>query len=398
MEECDYLVIGGGITGMAVARELNDCYPHAKITLIEKEHDVAQHSSGRNSGVLHAGFYYTADSLKARFTREGNQLMKLFCKEGNLRLNPCGKLIVAKDENELDVLGELKKRGDRNGVELIWLSPNEVKNIDPNAKTYERALYSPATATVDPNEICQHLKKQLQERGVDIRFNTPFCGHRETSVSIPNGFIEAKFIINCAGLYADQIAKSFGLCKSYVILPIKGTYLSYSGTDTIVKTNIYPVPNLKNPFLGIHFTVMVDGKIKIGPAAIPAFWRENYDCWHRFKLNELSEILYYQCFLFIRNSFGYRDMVFSELQKYSKNYFGKQAKHLVHDMDLNKFKSWTQPGIRAQLLNKDTMELVQDFIIEKTKDSIHVLNVVSPGFTCALSMARHIVGILQTTS
>ncbi len=394
MKTCDYLVIGGGIIGLAVVRELSVRFPDAKITLIEKEHEVAQHGSGRNSGVLHAGFYYTADSLKARFAREGNHLIKLFCKENALRVNPCGKLIVAQSKNDLDVLAELKKRGDRNGVELIWLNPNEVEKIDPNAKTYERALYSPTTATVDPYEVCQSLKKQLLERGVDIRLNTPFLGHHETAVSTPSGFIEAKFIINCAGLYADQIAKSFGLSKSYVILPIKGTYISYSGTDTAVKTNIYPVPNLANPFLGIHFTVTVDGKIKIGPAAVPAFWRENYDGWHRFKLEELLETLYRQFLFLSLNSFGYRDLVFSEIKKYSKHYFRKQVSQLVQNIDLRKFKTWTRAGIRAQLLNTQTMELVQDFVIEKTKGSIHVLNVVSPGFTCAFPMARHVVGML----
>jgi L-2-hydroxyglutarate oxidase LhgO len=321
--------------------------------------------------------------------------MKRFCKENGLRINPCGKLVVARNTNDLAVLDELKQRGDRNGVELIWLNPNEVDKIDPYAKTYERALFSPTTATVDPNEICQTLKTQLRERGVNIRLNTPFGRHHGTTVSTADGPIEAKFIVNCAGLYADQIAKSFGSSESYVILPIKGTYLGYSGADAIVHTNIYPVPNLTNPFLGIHFTVTVDGKIKIGPAAVPAFWRENYHGWYRFKLNEFLEILYYQLLLLTRNSFGYRDLALSEFKKYSKTYFRQQAGHLVQNMDLSKFKTWTRAGIRAQLLNVHTMEWVQDFVIEKTKDSIHVLNVVSPGFTCAFSMARHVVGMIQ---
>ncbi len=253
---------------MAVARELSDRFPRANIILIEKESDIGQHSSGRNSGVLHAGFYYTANSLKARFTREGNRLMKLFCKEKNLRLNPCGKLIVAKNKNDLLVLEELKKRGERNGVELIWVGTDEVNKIDSNAKTFERALYSPSTATFDPAEICQTLKKELRERGVDIQLNSAFLGHHKgqhhSVVSTSDNAIEARYIINCGGLYADQIAKSFGLSQSYVILPFKGTYLSYSGTDAIVKTNIYPAPDLAHPFLGIHFTVTVNGGVKIG--------------------------------------------------------------------------------------------------------------------------------------
>ena len=399
MKTCDYLIIGGGITGLTVAREVDTHFPHARITLIEKEHDVAQHSSGRNSGVLHAGFYYSADSLKARFTREGNQLMKLFCKENNLRINPCGKLIVAKDKDDLKVLEELKKRGDCNGVELIWMSPSEVNKIEPHAKTFERALYSPTTATVDPKEICQTLKKELQERGINIQFNAPFLGHDKThnyfTVRTPKGLIESKFIINCAGLYADQIAQSFGLSQSYVILPFKGTYLSDSGTDAVVKTNIYPVPNLANPFLGIHFTVTVNEKIIIGPAAIPAFWRENYHGLYRFRVNEFLEILYYQLILFARNSFGYRDIAFSELKKYSKNYFRKQANQIVKNINLKGFTTWAKTGIRAQLLNTQTMELIHDFIIENNDDSIHILNVVSPGFTCAFSLARYVGNLLQ---
>jgi L-2-hydroxyglutarate oxidase LhgO len=395
METCDYLVIGGGIVGLTVVRELNIRFPNAKIILIEKEHDVAQHGSGRNSGVLHAGFYYTADSLKARFTREGNRFMKKFCEDNAIRVNPCGKLVVAKNENDLDGLAELKRRGDHNGVELVWMNSNEVEKIDSNAKTYERALYSPATATVDPSEICQSLKRQVLERGVQVRLGTPFVGHHETAVSTPSGVIEAKFVINCAGLYADYIAKSFGLAKSYAILPFKGTYLSYSGANPIVKTNIYPVPNLQNPFLGIHFTVSVDGKIKMGPAAIPAFWRENYGGWHRFRFGEVVEGLYRQVTLLALNSFGYRELAFSELKKCSKRYFRKQASQLVKNADVSNFGTWTRSGIRAQLLNTQTMELVQDFIIERTKDSIHVLNVVSPGFTCAFPMAQHVVDMVQ---
>ncbi len=392
-ESADYLIIGAGIIGLAIARELKMRFPSAEILVIDKEPDVAYHSSGRNSGVLHAGFYYSADSLKAKFTREGNQMMKEYCRQKNLKLNECQKVVVANDESELPALYELEKRGLKNGVDVKIISEEELKKIDPNAKTYKFALYSPSTATVDPVEVNMSVKNDLREAGVKFLFSD---GYRKkldqhTILTMKGHRVTATKIINAAGLYADRIARDFQFSKNYTIIPFKGIYLKYTLKDKPIKTNIYPVPNLKNPFLGVHFTVTVDGIIKIGPTSIPAFWRENYKGWSNFRIRELFNILGWEARLFLTNAFGFRSLAFDEIRKYNKKYFVGLATKMVHEIKTEGFTEWSKPGIRAQLLNKKTLELVMDFVVEGDQDSIHVLNAVSPAFTCSFPFARWVV-------
>lgn len=387
----DYLIVGAGIIGLTVAREIKNRFPNSSICVIEKERDVAFHSSGRNSGVLHAGFYYSEDSLKAKFTKNGNKAMKEYCKLHQLEVNECGKLIVATNEEELAGLEELKKRGEKNGVELIWMDEDEVAQIDPNAKTYKKALFSPSTASVDPKLVCQTLKKELQGKDVKFHFQTEYRSWNGEFIQTNQAIYKCGYFINAAGLYADQIAKDFGFSKKYTIIPFKGLYLKYSKNKQDVVTNIYPVPNLKNPFLGVHFTKTVDGTIKIGPTAIPAFWRENYQGLERFKLSEFINIIFCETKLFLKNAFQFRTLVFEEMKKYQKTYFARLAKSLVKSIDDHQFESSIHPGIRAQLLNKETLELVQDFVVEGDQHSIHILNAVSPGFTCSFPFASFIV-------
>ena len=378
----DYLIIGAGVIGLAIARELKFKNPEAKILIIEKESDVGFHSSGRNSGVLHAGFYYTSSSLKAKFTRDGNRELTKYCLDNNLAINQCQKVVVAKDEEELATLHELYNRGIQNGVEVELIEQEKLDNLFKNVKTYKQALLSPTTATVNPKEILIHLKQELLNSGVDIQFNTPYTSKHKYM---------AKKLINCAGLYADKIAKEFGFSKNYKILPFKGIYLGYSKSDKFIDTNIYPVPNLKNPFLGVHYTITVDGHIKIGPTAIPAFWRENYKSFKNFKINELVDILATEARLFINNSFGFRDLAIEEMKKYNKKYFVSLAESMVKDLDSSGFNRWSKPGIRAQLLNTKTNELLQDFVVEGNSKSVHILNAVSPAFTSSFPFARWVV-------
>jgi len=389
--KCDYLIIGAGIIGLSLAKELKSRQESAKIVIIEKEKEVGLHSSGRNSGVLHAGFYYTADSLKAKFTKDGNALMKEFVKRHNLDINECQKVVVAQNQDEVETIYELKRRGDANGVDTKIVSEDELAKIDSNAKTCEVALFSPTTATVNPKEVTKKLAQVVQDMGVEIFYNEPFIDYKDGKVLTENKTLEAKTVINAAGLYADRVAKHFGCSKDYVIIPFKGIYLKYTNSNKPIKSNIYPVPNLKNPFLGVHYTITVDGTIKIGPTAIPAFWRENYKGFENFSLKEMAEILYYEAKLFVLNSFGFRDLAFEEIKKYSKNHLSTLATSLVKSIDKNGFNSWSIPGIRAQLLNKHTNELVQDFIVEKRDNSIHILNAVSPAFTCSFAFAKWVV-------
>ncbi|HTX88137.1 MAG TPA: L-2-hydroxyglutarate oxidase [Bacteroidales bacterium] len=391
--QADYLIIGAGIIGLAIARELKARYPRAKILVIEKEPDVAYHGSGRNSGVLHAGFYYSADSLKAKFTREGNQLMKQYCREKHLRLNECKKVVVAQDESELEALYELDRRGKKNGVDVSLISEKELAEIEPNAKTFQQALFSPNTATVDPTEVNMAVKEDLRAAGVEFLFGEGYRkkGEGNSVLTTAGTRISAGKIINAAGLYADKIAKQFGFSEKYTIIPFKGIYLKYTKKDKPIRTNIYPVPNLKNPFLGVHFTVTVDNVIKIGPTSIPAFWRENYKGFSHFRGKELTNILGWESRLFLTNAFGFRNLAFDEIRKYNRRYFVKLATALVHHIDPSGFTEWSRPGIRAQLLNRKTLELVMDFVVEGDDRTVHVLNAVSPAFTSSFPFARWVV-------
>ncbi|MBI4352247.1 MAG: L-2-hydroxyglutarate oxidase [Elusimicrobia bacterium] len=392
-EEADYLIIGAGIIGLTLARQLRERFPGKKVLLLEKEPGVACHSSGRNSGVLHAGFYYTANSLKARFTRDGNAAMKKYCRENGLALNECGKVVVACDETELKALYELEKRGRTNGVDVRLIDEKELAAIEPNARTFQKALYSPSTATVDPVQVNVSLKDQLLKTGVAIFFEE---GYQEltgaNTVKTTKGrMIKAGHLVNAAGLYADKIARDFGFSRDFVIIPFKGIYLKYTGAEAPLKVNVYPVPNLKNPFLGVHYTVTVDGHVKLGPTAIPAFWRENYEGLDNFSLPELFETASYESLLFLRNSFGFRSLAFEEMRKYYKPFFVGLGKKLVNKLDADRFNEWTRPGIRAQLLNTKTLELVQDFVVEGDAASTHILNAVSPAFTGSFPFTKWII-------
>lgn len=379
----DYLIVGSGIIGMTIAYELLQENPAAAIAIIDKEDDIAKHASGRNSGVLHAGFYYSEDSLKAKFTVEGNRRMKTFCAENNIPLSETKKVVIAQNEDEVDAIFELHRRAQINGVETYIIDEAQLKSIDPNAKTCQKALFSPTTASVDPKEVCHTLKRLLQKSGVDFYFNTPYTDCHLTY----------SYLVNCAGAYADKIAHQFDIAQQYTMLPFKGIYLKYMENKSAIKTNIYPVPNLANPFLGVHYTITADGSIKIGPTAIPALWRENYRGLENFNLFEMIEILYYEIKLFISNAFNFRALALNEIKNYNAKVFIQKAKNMVYQIGDN-----FQPmpaGIRAQLLNTQTQELVQDFLIEHTTNSTHILNAVSPAFTCSFAFAEYAVSEIK---
>ena len=391
MKRYDFVIIGSGIIGLTIAHAIKSRQPNASILIIDKEQQEAAHASGRNSGVLHTGFYYTADSLKAKFTIDGNNAMKAYVRSRGLTMNECGKLVVAQNEGELGQLDELLRRGQNNGSNVCLVDESKARELEPNVKTYKRALYSPDTASVDPKQVCHRLREDLLIQAVDFSYETKYLGHQGSVMKTSKGDFEAGKMISCAGLYADKIAQDFGFGKQYTMIPFKGLYLKYTKNKTDVKMNIYPVPNLNNPFLGVHYTKTVDGDIKIGPTAIPAFWRENYEAAAGFNLSELSEVLFFESQLFFKNAFGFRQLAFEESRKYNKNYFVSLAQAMVQDIDPAGFTQWTKPGIRAQLLNKETLSLVQDFVVEGDDKSVHVLNAVSPAFTCSFVFSKYVV-------
>jgi (S)-2-hydroxyglutarate dehydrogenase len=390
IETCDFLIIGGGVIGLGVARELRRREPSARVVLIEKEKLCGAHSSGRNSGVLHAGFYYTPDSLKAKFTRLGNERLTAYCEQKGIPLNRCGKLVVAKNAADLPSLDELLRRGRVNGIALEELTEADAKRIEPRVKTYERALFSPHTSTVNPLLVVEAMQADAQQEGVEVNLGTAYLARHGRGVRTSKGTLEAGFVVNAAGLYADKIALDYGFSEQYRILPFKGLYLYSDEKPGAFRTNIYPVPDLRNPFLGVHFTITADGKAKIGPTAIPAFWRENYVGFSNFKLGELVEVAGRGMGLLTNAQFDYRRLAVEEIAKHSRKKMVALAGVLAEGVEERNYRKWGRPGIRAQLLDIGKRKLEMDFVLEGDRDSMHVLNAVSPAFTCSLPFADYV--------
>jgi len=396
MRKTDFLIIGGGVIGLSVARELKRLYSDSSVTLLEKEPACGLHASGRNSGVLHAGFYYSPDSLKAQLTRDGNARLRQYCEEKGININQCGKLVVAKDQSELSSMDELVKRGKANGIVLQEITEAEAKEIEPRVKTWERALFSPTTATVDPTDVVQAMVSDAQREGVDIHYESGYQSRRGMVVQSSQDTYEAGYIVNAAGLYADHIARDFGFSEHYRILPFKGLYLYSNELPGTIRTNIYPVPDLRNPFLGVHVTVTAQGKAKIGPTAIPAFWREQYESFGNFKFSELWDVLVRQAGLFMFSEFDFKRLALEEIRKYSRTHLVNLATSLMDGITPEQYKTWGKPGIRAQLIDTKKRKLEMDFVLEGDSRSMHVLNAVSPAFTCSLPFAEYVCQHIRT--
>lgn len=388
MITADFLVIGGGIVGLSIARELRRRHPNEQVRLLEKESECGQHASGRNSGVIHAGFYYAADSLKAKLTRDGNRLLSNYCECKGIPINRCGKLVVARDEGELPQLDELLRRGRANGVTLHSITAEEATAIEPRVKTCQRAIFSPSTSTADPNQVLQAIKQDALAEGVDIHQGTAFLRNESGTLRTSTGTFQAGYVVNAAGLYADDVARNFGFSAEYRILPFKGIYLYSDEPAGSLRTNVYPVPDLRNPFLGVHFTVPVTGQTKIGPTAIPAFWREQYGGLANFKFREFAEILGRDLGLLCFSGFDFKRLAAEETLKYFRSRLVSLASTLLEDVKLEHYRHWGKPGIRAQLLNTKTRKLEMDFVLQGDGKSMHVLNAVSPAWTCAMPFAE----------
>lgn len=392
----DILVIGGGVIGINMAIQAKRRHPDSNILLIEKESDLGIHASGRNSGVLHAGFYYTADSLKAKFTRDGNRALTEYCVDKGLNINRCGKLVVAKNESELTTLNTLLERGIKNGVEIYEISEKEAREIEPRIKTFQKALSSPTTSSVDPKEVMASLISDARSLGVQIMPETRYIKRTSKGIETNMGIIEAAYIINAAGLYADKIARDYGFCEDYTIIPFKGLYLISNEPKGAVKTNIYPVPDLNNPFLGVHFTIAVSGKIKLGPTAIPAFWREHYKGLDNFNMREFIEISSREMTFFLRNDFGFRGLAFNEIWKYMRSHMVKLASELATGVNVENYKLRGPAGIRAQLYNIKQRKLEMDFNYEGDDKTFHILNAVSPAFTCSMPFTEYLFDKIES--
>lgn len=393
-EGCEVLIVGAGITGLAAARELVKRGAD-DIVIIEKEPGLGAHASGRNSGVLHAGIYYSPGTNRARFCVEGNRLMKEYCRERGLTLRETGKVIVPDTDEKGHFLDELKRRADSSGARSYLIGTKELLDIEPHAAPRERALYSPDTAVVDPLQILGEMKRELEEGGrARFMFGTSFLGLEGSSTAVTSaGNIKFARLVNAAGTFADRVAGAFGIGRNYRVLPFKGTYKKLKKEKSyLVRGNIYPVPDLRNPFLGVHFTRSVRDEVYIGPTAIPVLGREEYGFMDDLSLESLS-ILFRDGVLFFANE-AFRGAALGEIRKYSARNLLKEARGLLPGVGMDDIEDTSKSGIRPQLVDWDTKKLVTDFVVIRDGGSIHILNAISPAFTCSMAFARFTIDTL----
>ncbi len=391
IDRASVLIVGGGIIGLTIARELAAA-GRGDVVVVEKEPELGRHASGRNSGVLHAGIYYAPDSLKARSCLRGNLLMRAYCKERGLPLLECGKVIVARTEEEQPVLEELHRRAVANGAEVEFVDERALADLEPNARTAGRALFSRLTAVVDPRAVLASLRRDLEATGrVRVVTGCAFEGlaaPRTAATSV--GPIGYERLVNAAGAHCDRVARHFGVGAHYRLVPFKGLYRKLrAGADFVVRGNIYPVPDIRNPFLGVHFTRSVHGDVYVGPTAIPAFGRENYGLLAGIDA-EAPRIAGIDARLFVANP-KFRSVALTEPRKYVARFFDRDAARLVRRFDRSLFERAAKVGIRPQLVDWRTKELVMDFVVEAKDESVHVLNPISPAFTSSMDLARSIV-------
>jgi (S)-2-hydroxyglutarate dehydrogenase len=389
---CDFLIVGAGVIGVSIAREIKRRYG-ATVVLLEKEATAALHASGRNSGVLHAGVYYKAGTLKARLCVEGNRRLRAYCREKAIPLNDHGKVIVARTEAELPALRELHARSQSNGVRASLLDPQALKEVEPCAKTVQQALYVKDTAVVNPQHVMAAMVADAEREGVQFRFGCAWQGREDDgTVKTTRGPVSYHHLVNCAGLFADRLAQAYGVGQHFRILPFRGQFFRLRPESKLqVRGNIYPVPDLRNPFLGVHFTRRPEGDVTIGPSALPLLGREQYQGMTGATFGDSLTMLTYLMRLLGRNRDHFRSIAWTEMVKLTRTGFFREAEALGVGFEKRDLLPGKEPGIRAQLIDIRTAELVSDFVIESGPRSTHVLNAVSPAFTASLPFAEHVV-------
>lgn len=385
-------IVGGGIVGLATALKLSERFPAAGITVLEKENAVGRHQTGHNSGVLHCGLYYKPGSIKARLAVNGIRQMVAFCQENSVPHDVCGKLVVAADESELPRLRDLLKRGTENGLEgLRWLEPAEMHEIEPHVGG-AAALRVPQEGIVDYPRVCEVLVSKLTARGVRVVTGARVGRIRHAgagwTAETTAGAFEAGFLINCAGLYSDRVAENAGERRDVRIVPFRGEYFKLRpDRQNLVRNLIYPVPDPRFPFLGVHFTRLIHGGVEAGPNAVLAFSREGYRKTD-FNPADLFDALTYRGFWrFLRR---YPSMAWFELRRsFSRRIFCQSLQRLVPEIQPDDLATGGS-GVRAQALSP-AGEIIQDFQLIARPNALHVLNAPSPAATASLAIGEEIV-------
>lgn len=387
----DVVIIGGGIVGLSTAMQLKERSPNWRIAVVEKESELAGHQTGHNSGVIHSGIYYRPDSQKAKFCVAGLQALLTFCDENEIEYEQCGKVIVALNQEEVGRLETLQERGVANGVKgLEMIGPERLKEIEPHAAGIQ-ALWAPYTGIIDYRKVALAYANRFQQAGGDIFTDAPVSkiARRSDSmvVETPSAELQAKHIINCAGLYADRVATMMGEDVDVRIIPFRGEYFTLRPeSHHLVKGLIYPVPDPRFPFLGVHYTRNIHGQVEAGPNAVLALKREGYkkSDWN---LAESMGTFTYPGFWKMAAKFwkiGMQEM----RRSYSKSIFVRDLKKLLPEIEAEDLAPGGS-GVRAQAVARSGA-LLDDFSILRGKDAVHVLNAPSPGATSSLAIGSHI--------
>ncbi len=390
----DIVIVGGGIVGLATAVALGETLPRARLLVLDKEPRVAMHQSGHNSGVIHSGAYYRSGSLKARLCVEGARAMKAFCDTHGIHWEGCGKLIVATDEAELPRLAAIHERGTANGLKgLTLLNSDQVKAYEPHCRAM-RALHVPETGIVDYTQVAETMAKLVQGRGAEIltgaRVTAIRRGADVLTMETTRGAIQARHLINCAGLYSDRVAAMMGIDPEVRIIPFRGEYyLLRPERRGLVRNLIYPVPDPEFPFLGVHFTRTVHGDVEAGPNAVLAFAREGYRLGV-VRVPELFGTLGYPGFWRMAGRY-WRMGGYEIYRSISKSAFVHSLQKLVPDIRAEDV-SRGGAGVRAQAVSP-TGALIDDFKISVTGGAVHVLNAPSPAATASLAIGRYIADL-----
>lgn len=403
----DLAIVGGGIVGLAIARQVALKHPRLKICLLEKEKQLATHQSQRNSGVIHCGIYYKKGSLKSRFCIKGAELVKEYCREKRIPFNQCGKLIVATREKELPVLQDLFSNATANKIKDIELiDPQRVEQIQPGCKNAIKAIWSPNTANVDWRQVALSYAEDFKELGGEIFTDRTIYRMKDSVGNVllqdvqTENYLEANSVINCAGLFSDYFARQTGNNEHPRVVPFKGKY--YLLSDTLaktVKTNIYPVPNPKVPFLGVHITPRLDGSVLIGPTASLTLGYENYDGYST-TLVQLYHILIRSGLRKMLRNKDYLEAGLLEIfRRYSKSSVSGDVRKFLPDIKTKDLIDTDFCGIRAQVMSRDG-KLIDDFIIEtgvrpEFSRVIHLRNCPSPAATSSLAIADRVLGMLE---
>jgi L-2-hydroxyglutarate oxidase len=386
----DYIIIGGGIVGLSTCYALIEKYPRAKIAIVEKENSLAFHQTGHNSGVIHSGIYYKPGSLKAKLSKQGGDFLRTFCDEHGISYEMCGKVIVASHQEELPLLENLYKRGIDNQLDVSMMDADQLAEIEPHAYGI-KAIHVKQAGIVKYITVAEKLAKAIQEKGGDILLRTKVENIKEGTEGIEvecrEKTLRARYLINCAGLHCDRVALMQGLDPKMKIVPFRGEYYELKpDKHYLVKSLIYPVPNPNFPFLGVHFTRMIDGHVHAGPNAVLSFKREGYRKTD-FDLKDFTEVMMYPAFWkMARQNLGegWKEMA----RSFSKKVFVRSLQRLIPEVQENDLIK-SDNGVRAQALTKDG-KLVDDFLIVSNNRSIHILNAPSPAATASFAIGQTI--------